>query len=119
MKDLPPIAIAITIPALTKPGECRDGYLQSLAKIKTGDYSGVNWSIGRKPKHELLHIYIVSGGRVLSRFLIAGYESGSKKCWDGSVRSNFWVVSVDPEFPPREIKMKGFRGFRYIYEALW
>jgi hypothetical protein len=117
----PPIAIAITIPSLTKKGSASmRGNQRSLAYLKAGEIEAIRFSIGRQPKHDILHLYIVRSSKVVVRLTIAGYADGEAcKCWDGKVRSAFWVVCVDPSEPREPVDYPGFRGFRYIYEPLW
>ncbi|MEK6323588.1 MAG: hypothetical protein AABN33_18260 [Acidobacteriota bacterium] len=80
-------------------------------------------ALAQKPKVEVLHMYLLVGGRVIVRANIAGYANGNGldiKCWDGSVRHpKFWAVLTAPVSWPKEpVPMRGFQGFRYT-ESLW
>lgn len=116
----PPTGIIRTIPTLADNGPSRDQYLRSLEALKNGRIEAVQFALGTKPKYELLHLYILSAGRIIIRFNLVGYNEGEPlKCWDGQIRKPAcWAACVDPVEPPRLISMRGFRGFRYTH-SLW
>lgn len=78
-----------------------------------------------RPRQEVLYCYILHRGKIRWRTNIAGYEPGSTEIFnDGlggkrKVTARCWILLTGPVVrPPREIRMTGFRGFRYT-EALW
>lgn len=117
----PPIAIMRTVPTLSLPGKSNRAFLRTVALINSGDIPACYFALPTKPKHDTLHLYIISGNQAIVRFTIAGYEAGdARKCWDGNTRApGCWVVCTAPELPRQAPTVKGFRGFRYLSEPLW
>lgn len=121
MITIPPSGIVRTIPTLCQKGASRSAYERSLALLRAGRIEAVRFALNNKPKHEVLHLYILSAGRIIIRFTLVGFDQGEAlKCWDGKTRNpGCWAICVDPSDPPREILMRGFRGYRYVTEPLW
>lgn len=77
-----------------------------------------SFSLSGKPKHEFIHVYIVCDGAVRWRFNFVGFDDKQRECIDGVTRGHFVIVAGPVEMPPRELPMRGFRGFRYT-SNLW
>jgi len=95
----------------------------SLLEAGAGSIESVYVALAQKPKIEVLHMYLLIGGKVVVRANIAGYANGNGldiNCWDGSIRKPaYWAVLTSPVSWPREpVFMRGFQGFRYT-EDLW
>lgn len=104
----------------------REAYKKMLGAFKRLEAGGAGiWiAMANKPKHDVLHCYIVVGNQVRVRANIAGYSAGNNlqfECWDGELRrANFWAVLTSPvSWPPEPIKIRGFQGFRYVTVPLW
>jgi hypothetical protein len=94
----------------------------SLAYMESGIIDSIYIALNATPRIEVLHMYLAVGGQIQARLNIAGYESGdARECWDGSIRQpKIWAVCTAPVVrPPEPVKMRGFRGFRYVTEDLW
>ena len=79
------------------------------------------FSIGGKPKYEVLYFYILINGAVRFRGNIAGYKNVKYpvKCFDGHViRSRLWVIVTAPIIKLKPVQMKGFQGFRYTQKLV-
>lgn len=77
-----------------------------------------------KPQEDIAQVYILMGGKVYCRVFYAGYERHFRKGikTDGSVMNVPWprILLAGPiEKPHGDIPMRGFQGFRYIYEPLF
>jgi hypothetical protein len=121
----PPTGIIRTLPAIygdKREQACRN-YRNCVAAMERGE-EGEYWylALPSKPKQELLHVYIAIGGKIDARFTLAGYRDGGEATlWDGERRNvKIFAICVGPvERPPREIKQRGFQGFRYVTQPLW
>lgn len=94
--------------------------MQRLLDQPAGD-AHVVVAMAQKPTKEVLHCYLLLGGKIRVRLNIAGFEPGdARECWDGSVRRpKYWMILTAPvSYPPSPIKRSGFQGFRYI-DDLW
>jgi hypothetical protein len=125
MTDQRPTGIIRTLPTLyaSKDNVGYERMLTSFEALAAGQIPAIYIALDKKPKTDVLHIYILIEGKIICRMNISGYESGAEsavKCWDDTVRQpNWWVECSAPiSFPPSEIKMRGFQGFRYTQE-LW
>ena len=125
MKQLahPPSGIIRTLPSLwADPGN--PGYralLEAIKDCERNEAAHFRIALDRKPKFELLHLYLLVGGEINYRFVFVGCEPGSAaECWDPSYpRPKFWAVCTGPvERPPEPIRQRGFQGFRYT-DTLW
>lgn len=124
----PPIAIARTLPASVYDRDtdgCRE-FLDSIRRLneQPGDPDHwVKFALPRRPKFtDLLHCYIIIGGRARYRFQLASIDEGETlNCWDDTVRkAGAIALCVGPvEKPKQPVPYPGFRGFRYIYQPLW
>ncbi len=121
MKE-PPTGIIRTLPSLYTGGVGGKAYQRSVAAVEAGTFDALYIALAQQPKHDLLHLYICLAGEVNIRFNVAGYEPGdSRKCWDRTIREpKVWVACTGPISRPRvPVKMRGFQGFRYVFEPLW
>lgn len=81
-------------------------------------------SLAQRPTIEVLHCYILIGGKVRVRANISHYVEGEKfgdvHCFDDTTRkAKWWVVLTGPvSWPPHDILRRGFQGFRYT-GPLW
>lgn len=120
-----PSGIIRTLPNL-KADKDRIAYgrmTASLKSLKVGLIDTIYIALAQKPKDDILHIYLLIEGKIVCRMNIAGYVSGADnyvKCWDEVSRQpKWWALCTAPlEYPPDEIRMRGFQGFRYT-EELW
>jgi hypothetical protein len=108
-------------------GEKGKAYWRMRRAFRRIDKSGegsVLISLSQKPTIEVLHCYVLIAGLVRVRANIAdflnGQELGDVRCWDDSTRqAKWWAVLTSPiSWPPEEVRMRGFQGFRYT-ENLW
>jgi hypothetical protein len=119
-----PTGIIRTLPYASK-GDMLAAYrrmMRGLRELNTDDEAAVYIGMSQKPTIEVLHFYLLVGGRIIGRANIAEWltEQPEMTCWDDSTRTcKFWAVLVAPfSEPPEKIKMRGFQGFRYT-EELW
>lgn len=126
MKEEPPTGIIRTLPAIySQPGNeaCRN-YRAAIERMKTDEDAYWFTLLPSRPKFdELLHIYILIGGRIDHRFTFAGIREtvDDITLWDGTIAKGkrLWAICAGPaERPPHEIPKQGFRGFRYT-QNLW
>lgn len=96
--------------------------LRGLRALNTDDDAWVYIGMAQKPKTEVLHFYVLVGGRIIGRANIAEYltEQPKIECWDDSTRAcKYWAVLTAPfQEPPHRFLMRGFQGFRYTTD-LW
>ena len=117
-KNEKPTGIIRTLPGNEKG---MANYLASLEGLKNGRVEAFYIALAARPKVEVLHLYLLIGGKISVRLNIAGYEPGdSRRCWDGVSRCPaIWAVCTGPVSEPTEpIKRRGFQGFRYTGD-LW
>ena len=120
----PPIAILRTLPSLyADPANVGyQGLMRSIRECERDEAAGFYIALAQQPKYEVLHLYLLIGGEVNYRFMLAGYSPGTDAvCWDQTVmQPKLWAICTGPvERPPHSIKRRGFQGFRYVYEPLW
>lgn len=71
---------------------------------------------------QILYLYLIVEGKVDVRLNIAGYEPGdARECWDRTIRQpKIWATCTGPVVRPKDpVLMRGFQGFRYVYERLF
>lgn len=97
--------------------------LRCLRALNTDDEAHFFVGMAQKPTQDVLHIYIIASGRVVGRANIATFltEQPPMMRLDQTVHEHkYWCVLSAPfEEPIEKIRMRGFQGFRYIYEPLW
>lgn len=116
-----PTGIIRTLPSLAEGTPGHDRMTRSFAAMEKGREINIYIAINQKPKIEVLHIYILIGGKIICRMNIAGYEDGdTRECWDSTIRKpKYWAICTGPLVrPPEPILRKGFQGIRYT-EDLW
>ena len=97
--------------------------MRSYDALNEGKIPAIYVALAQRPKVDVLHLYILVGGSIVCRMNVAGYtdlDGEALDCWDGERRfSKWWAICSAPvSYPPHEIKMRGFQGFRYT-EGLW
>lgn len=123
-KSQPPTGIIRTLPGIYADPEhlaCKN-YRACLDLMATDP--DVFWfmALATVPKHDFLHIYVLIAGRIEARFNFAGYREGGKsRLWDGVERTPaaFAICAGPVSRPASPVKLRGFRGFRYVTEPLW
>lgn len=120
-----PTGIIRTLPSLYSDAtKGHKNFHTSLEAVRIGNASHFYVFLTQKPTKEVLHLYILVEGKIVCRTNIAGYRDGrvysEMKCWDGTKRKARWmaICTAPIEYPPNEIRMRGFQGFRYT-EDLW
>lgn len=121
----PPIGILLTMghQIITANGGLRP-FVQHFTECMDG---GDLWLQKSRacPQHDIAHIYLVLCNRVWGRVYFGGYS----KALDQTV---FMLNGEERRFPwphmnlagpfqraPYKMPMRGFQGFRYVYENLW
>ena len=118
----PPTGIIRTLPSLyadpKSPG-CRQ-YRATMSRMERDADATMAIALAQQPKQDVLHLYLVIGGRIDARFTLVCYESGDQReCWDRTIRQpKVWAICAGLERPPHEIPYKGFQGMRYTHD-LW
>lgn len=97
--------------------------MRAFACMESGEDASIHIALAQKPTIEVLHCYLLLEGKIVVRANISHFEPGdgrAVKSWDGrSLAPKWWAVLTAPiSWPPEEIKMRGFQGFRYTQE-LW
>lgn len=81
-----------------------------------------------RPRHEVQYVYIIVCNQVKYRLIYAGHETGVAEVHNGDGIS--WSSRAVITWPrlvlagpvaraPRKIPMRGFQGFRYLFEKLF
>lgn len=97
-----------------------DGNIEGLVRgLEDGRLDEAWMSLPGKPRNDVLYFFLVQGGQLIARMNIAGYKkSQSCMCIDGRKRTPVcWAVVTGPIVrPSAAVHIRGFRGFRYVYE---
>ena len=123
--DLTPVAIAVTWGH--EMIQSNGGLLTFLRAFHEHLADEESWWLHKcknKPKHEVDQVYIILNNRVAYRVYFGGYQTGPTVCYKATGEQ--WTI----EWPriilagpvgraPRKIPMRGFQGFKYIYEPLF
>lgn len=108
-------------------GARRDAYkkmIQSFKDLESGKKDVVYIGFSQMPVTDVLHCYIIVGGRIRVRANIGGWEKGDGEkvtSWDGHDLSGakYWCLLTAPvSWPPEPILRRGSQGFRYVGD-LW
>lgn len=125
-REQPPIAIVVTWGK--EMIEANGGLLRFIRHLEhwTRDENSGFWyhKCKNRPQQEIAHVYVICCNRVAYRFYYGGHESGETIVFKatGEYRSISWprLVLAGPfEKAPHKIPMRGFQGFRYIYEPIF
>lgn len=98
--------------------------IESFKAVERGQIECCRIAFSQMPRQEVLHCYLLVGGKIRVRANIATWEAGTGEhvsSWDGHDLSTakFWALLTSPvSWPPFEVKMHGFQGIRYT-EELW
>lgn len=121
----PPIGILLTmgVQIITANGGLRSFVRHFNDCLDEGDY----WLQKSRacPTHDIAHVYIVLCNRIYGRVYFGGYCKDVNKTVfmrDGEERQFPWphmILAGPLEKAPGKMPMRGFQGFRYIYEPLW
>jgi hypothetical protein len=112
----PPTGIIKTLPPCYLDAKSREGavFQRCVARMIGASDEIFGFSVCSKPKHEILHLYVLCAGAVRWRFNVASIQQASHRCLDNKQRSGTWIYCCGPVIELREpIPMRGFRGFRY------
>lgn len=77
------------------------------------------------PSYDIAHVYIIVANRLYCRIYYGGYSKEVDKTvfmLDGEERSFPWphmILAGPVEKNPNRVTMRGFQGFRYVYQSLW
>jgi len=125
-REMPPIGIILTMGKVVVDA---NGGLRSFVKHFTNccrDEDSGLWlqKCRNVPKEDIAQVYIVLCNRVAYRLYYGGYRREPATVWmlSGERRLFPWphmMLAGPLERAPRKIPMRGFQGFRYIYEPLW
>ncbi len=107
-------------------GAMRNAYrrmAEAFKHLESHDDQPVYIALPQRPAKQVLHCYILVGGKIRVRANIADYADGNNlefECWDGTLRAAKWwaVLSAPVSWAPRTIFMRGFQGIRYTGD-LW
>jgi len=122
----PPVAIMVTMGK--EVVEANGGLLSFIRHFESccAEDDGCYWlhKSKNRPIADIAHVYVVIANRVAYRLYYGGYERGPTSVWmrSGEERHIDWprMILAGPfEKAPRKIPMRGFQGFRYIYEPIW
>ena len=72
--------------------------------------------VGNKPKHDILYVYLLIGGKIRFRTNFVMAEGAMEKEFDNgdTMFSKAWIIITGKVTrPTTPIPMKGFQGFRY------
>lgn len=126
--NVPPIGIIITMGK--EVIEANGGLLTFLHHFESAvsGEEGSYWFHKSRngPSQDIAHVYVVVQNRILYRVFYAGRQSGPTSvfmAW-GEERKIDWprMVLAGPFEKPlkgQRIRMRGFQGFRYVYEPLF
>lgn len=124
IRTLPYFGAGDTLEAQAKK-KAHERMMKAFRRMARGEDSLVRIAFSVRPKFDVLHCYIIVGGRVWVRANIATWEVGTGEkveSWDGHDLSNakYWCILTAPvSFPQTPVKMRGFQGLRYVTEPLW
>lgn len=118
-----PSGLIKTLPTLYgDPGQAKERFELTLAKIAEGKMDHFYIFLPGKPSKEVLHVYILIDGQIRVRCNLADCipHDGEMNSWDGQKRKpKYLLVCTAPiSYPPEPIYRKGFQGIRYTTD-LW
>lgn len=98
--------------------------MRTLKAVQSGRIECFYVAFPQQPTIDVLHCYLIVGGKVRVRANIGawvkGEDIGTVTCWDDSDRNaKWWAALTAPiSYPPEEMLRREFQGFRYT-EELW
>lgn len=110
------IIITISMKSIEEKGGYRNFLKEFLDCMEDDHYSSAYWiKAGNKPRHDVLDVYIVIGGRIRWKCtFVESHKAGYIELDRGRMYGRGWIVCTGPvERPPQPIYKKGFQGFRY------
>jgi len=124
MRMQPPIGIILTMGAQVI--DANNGLLRFMRHFTSCLDNGNYWlqKARMAPKEDIAQVYIVLQNRLWCRVFYGGYSREGTTVFmrTGEERSFPWphmILAGPIERAPKKIPMRGFQGFRYIYEPLW
>lgn len=127
MKNLsqPPIGILLTMgqQIITANGGLRP-FVQHFTQCMEKDFLWLQ-KCRACPTQDIAQVYLILCNRVWGRVYYGGYSRSLDETvfmLNGEERSFPWPhmnLAGPLEWPPHKITMRGFQGFRYVYEPLW
>lgn len=99
--------------------------MESFRRAARYENAFVRIAFSQKPTQEVLHCYLIVGGRIRVRANISHWEIGTGEpvaSWDGHdlSQAKYWAILTAPvSYPPEPLKRRGHQGIRYVYEDLW
>lgn len=77
-----------------------------------------------RPQHDISIVYIILCNRVAYKLYFGGFQTGEATVYkhDGTARQISWprmILGGPFEKAPYKIPMRGFQGFRYVYEPIF
>lgn len=127
-RSQPPIGILITFGQnILDDNGGRDAFLGHFQEWINRDGSHWMHKCKNQPKEDIAHVYITCGGYIYGRVYYGGWEMGETTGYfsDGRTKPITWprIILAGPfEAPPSNramIPMRGFQGFRYVYEPIF
>lgn len=120
----PPIGILLTLGAQVIQA---NGGLRPFATHFTRCLEGGGFWLQKArmaPKADIAQVYIILQNRVWCRVFYGGYSKEPTTVWmlTGEERAFPWphmILGGPIEKAPEKMPMRGFQGFRYVYEELW
>lgn len=126
MKQEPAIGIIITMgkSVLEANGGGAEWQKHFESCVRTEDSGFWLHKSRNAPLQDIAVVYVIAENFVVGRLFYGGYERGPTSVWmrDGEERKIDWprmILAGPLELCPHEIEMRGFQGFRYIYEHLF
>jgi len=124
-KQQPPIGIIVTWGK--DMIEANGGLLRFIRYFEDTCQDDLGWWFHKcknGPTHDIAFVYVIVCNRIAYRLFYGGYETGPRTVWkwNGQSRDIEWsrLILAGPfEKAPGKIPMRGFQGFRYVYEPLW
>ena len=122
----PPIGIIITMAKeVVQANSGLRTFIRHFESAVSGE-DGSYWLHKAKnsPKRDIAYVYVIVANRLQYKVFYGGYERHPTSVFmhSGEERKISWgrMVLAGPfEKAPRKMPMRGFQGFRYVYEPLF
>lgn len=126
VNTLPPIGIIITLPARFFEENPLSTYEMRMQRICDDPDNSWLRVMKNLPKYDILYVYTIYGGKLQHRMNLVGMWRNETKRFikpDGTWRTfencNGIETAGPLVRPPHDIPMRGFQGFRYVYDELF